>query len=171
MPAGLRQRRGAQRLELTGTSKLVENSIRCPPLGGDGCFEAPSRPTALQHQRLAFALRRTRSTAAPRAASQSGKHRGQAGLLNDQNHVRRGAGSKPIERRRHWVASLVVGILVALLIAVGMFLLLVSNEAALSRTPPGPDITDHGEQMSRLPSVLGACCSNHRLRPRPTRRG
>src|ERR1700746_2798409 len=36
---------------------------------------------------------------------------------------------------------------------------------------PGPDITDHGEQMSRLSSVLVACCSNHRLRPRPTRRG
>ena len=91
-----------------------------------------------QHQRLTFPLRRTRAPAAPRAASQSGKHRGQAGLLNDQNHVRRSAGSKPIERRRHWVASLVVGILVALLIAVGMFLLLVSNEAALSRTPPRP---------------------------------
>jgi hypothetical protein len=29
----------------------------------------------------------------------------------------------------------------------------------------------NGEQMSRLSSVLGACCPNHRLRPRPTRRG
>ena len=33
--------------------------------------------------------------------------------------AQKGAGSKPIERR-HWVASLIVGILVALLIAVGM---------------------------------------------------
>ena len=41
MPAGLRQTRGAQRLELTCESKLAEDSIRCPPLGGgDGCFEA-----------------------------------------------------------------------------------------------------------------------------------
>jgi hypothetical protein len=30
--------------------------------------------------------------------------------------------------RRHWVASLVVGILIALLIAVGMFFLLVSQK-------------------------------------------
>jgi hypothetical protein len=29
----------------------------------------------------------------------------------------------------------------------------------------------NGEEMSRLSSVLGACCLNHRLRPRPTRRG
>ena len=29
----------------------------------------------------------------------------------------------------------------------------------------------NGEQTSRLSSVLGACCWNHRLRPRPTRRG
>jgi hypothetical protein len=41
--------------------------------------------------------------------------------------AQKGAGSKPIERR-HWVASLVVGILVALLIAVGMFFLLVSQQ-------------------------------------------
>jgi hypothetical protein len=37
------------------------------------------------------------------------------------------AGSKPI-KRRHWVASLIVGILGALLIAVGMFFLLVSHQ-------------------------------------------
>ena len=36
--------------------------------------------------------------------------------------------SKPI-KRRHWVASLVVGSLIALLIAVGMFVLLVSQHA------------------------------------------
>ena len=36
----LRKERGAQRLELTGASKLAEDSMRCPPLGGDGCFEA-----------------------------------------------------------------------------------------------------------------------------------
>ena len=41
--------------------------------------------------------------------------------------AQKGAGSKPIERRR-WVVSLVVGILVALLIAVGMFFLLVSQQ-------------------------------------------
>ena len=37
------------------------------------------------------------------------------------------AGSKSIEHR-HWVASLIVGILGALLIAGGMFLLLVAHE-------------------------------------------
>jgi hypothetical protein len=41
--------------------------------------------------------------------------------------AQKGAGSKPIERR-HWVASLIVGILIALLIAVGMFFLLVSQQ-------------------------------------------
>jgi hypothetical protein len=37
------------------------------------------------------------------------------------------AGSKPIERR-HWVVSLIVGILIAVLIAAGMFFLLVSQQ-------------------------------------------
>jgi hypothetical protein len=41
--------------------------------------------------------------------------------------------------------------------------------------PVGRSLACHdfanGEQMSRLSSVLGTCCSNHRLRPRPTRRG
>jgi hypothetical protein len=41
--------------------------------------------------------------------------------------VQKGAGSKPIARR-HWVASLVVGILIAVLIAAGMFFLLVSQQ-------------------------------------------
>ena len=41
--------------------------------------------------------------------------------------AQKGAWSKPI-KRRHWVVSLVVGILVALLIAVGMFFLLVSQQ-------------------------------------------
>jgi hypothetical protein len=41
--------------------------------------------------------------------------------------AQKGAASKPIERR-HWVASLIVGILGALLIAVGMFFLLVSHQ-------------------------------------------
>jgi hypothetical protein len=41
--------------------------------------------------------------------------------------AQKGAGSKPIEHR-HWVASLIVGVLVAVLIAVGMFLLLVSQK-------------------------------------------
>ena len=41
--------------------------------------------------------------------------------------AQKGAGSKPLERR-HWVASLIVGILGALLIAVGMFFLLVTHQ-------------------------------------------
>jgi hypothetical protein len=41
--------------------------------------------------------------------------------------AQKGAGSKPFERR-HWVASLVVGILIAVLIAVGSFFLLVSQQ-------------------------------------------
>jgi hypothetical protein len=41
--------------------------------------------------------------------------------------AQKGAGSKPIEHR-HWVVSLVVGVLVAVLIIVGMFLLLVSQK-------------------------------------------
>ena len=41
--------------------------------------------------------------------------------------AQKGAASKPIERR-HWVASLIVGILGTVLIAVGMFLLLVSHQ-------------------------------------------
>jgi len=41
--------------------------------------------------------------------------------------AQKGAGSKPTVRR-HWVASLIVGILVALLIGVGMFFLLVSQK-------------------------------------------
>jgi hypothetical protein len=41
--------------------------------------------------------------------------------------AQKGAGSKPIERW-HWVASLVAGILIAVLIGVGMFLLLVSQQ-------------------------------------------
>jgi hypothetical protein len=41
--------------------------------------------------------------------------------------AQKGAGSKPI-RRRYWVVSLVVGVLVAALIIVGMFFLLVSQK-------------------------------------------
>ncbi len=41
--------------------------------------------------------------------------------------AQKGSGSKPIERR-HWVASLVVGILIAVLIAAGAFILLVSQK-------------------------------------------
>jgi len=40
--------------------------------------------------------------------------------------AQKGAGSKTI-KRRHWVASLVVGILLAVLIAAGAFILLVSQ--------------------------------------------
>ena len=39
--------------------------------------------------------------------------------------AQKGAGSKPIERR-NWVVSLVVGVLVAAVMIIGMFLLLVS---------------------------------------------
>jgi hypothetical protein len=41
--------------------------------------------------------------------------------------AQKGAGSKPIERR-HWVVSLVIGTLVALLIGAGAFVLLVSQK-------------------------------------------
>jgi hypothetical protein len=41
--------------------------------------------------------------------------------------AQKGAGPKPI-KRWHWVASLIVGILIAVLIAVGMFFLLVSQK-------------------------------------------
>jgi hypothetical protein len=41
--------------------------------------------------------------------------------------AQKGAGSKPIERR-HQALSFAVGILIALLIAVGMFILLVSQK-------------------------------------------
>jgi hypothetical protein len=41
--------------------------------------------------------------------------------------AQKGAGSKPIEHR-HWVASLIVGILIAALIGVGSFFLLVSQK-------------------------------------------
>jgi hypothetical protein len=41
--------------------------------------------------------------------------------------AQKGAGSKPTEHR-HWVASLIVGILIAVLIAAGAFILLVSQQ-------------------------------------------
>jgi hypothetical protein len=41
--------------------------------------------------------------------------------------AQKGAGSNPIDRR-HRIASLIVGVLLALLIAVGMFFLLVSQQ-------------------------------------------
>jgi hypothetical protein len=41
--------------------------------------------------------------------------------------AQKGAGSKPAERRP-WVVSLVVGILIALLIGAGAFVLLVSQQ-------------------------------------------
>jgi hypothetical protein len=41
--------------------------------------------------------------------------------------AQKGAGSKPMERR-HWAAPLVVGILIAVLIAAGAFILLVSQK-------------------------------------------
>ena len=41
--------------------------------------------------------------------------------------AQKGAGSNPIERR-NWIMSLVVGVLVAAMMIVGMFLLLVSQK-------------------------------------------
>jgi hypothetical protein len=41
--------------------------------------------------------------------------------------AQKGAGSQPVERRR-WVASLVLGVLIALLIGAGAFVLLVSQQ-------------------------------------------
>jgi hypothetical protein len=42
--------------------------------------------------------------------------------------TQKGAGSKEVKPSRHWVVSLVVGILIAVLIGVGAFLLLVSQQ-------------------------------------------
>jgi hypothetical protein len=42
--------------------------------------------------------------------------------------AQKGAGSKEVKPGRHWVISLVAGILLALLLAVGMFILLVSQQ-------------------------------------------
>ena len=42
--------------------------------------------------------------------------------------AQKGARSKEVKPSRHWVVSLVVGILIAVLIGVGAFLLLVSQQ-------------------------------------------
>jgi hypothetical protein len=42
--------------------------------------------------------------------------------------AQKGAGSKEVNASRHWLVSLVVGILIAVLIGVGAFLLLVSQQ-------------------------------------------
>ena len=42
--------------------------------------------------------------------------------------AQKGARSKEVKPSRHWVISLVAGTLLALLIAVGMFILLVSQQ-------------------------------------------
>jgi hypothetical protein len=42
--------------------------------------------------------------------------------------AQKGAGPKEIKPSRHWVISFVVGILLALLIAAGLFILLVSQQ-------------------------------------------
>jgi hypothetical protein len=42
--------------------------------------------------------------------------------------AQKGAGSKEVHASRHWVVSLVAGILIAVLIGVGAFLLLVSQQ-------------------------------------------
>src|SRR5262245_19837528 len=44
--------------------------------------------------------------------------------------AQKGARSKEVKPSRHWVISFVVGVLLALLIAVGLFLLLVSQGVA-----------------------------------------
>jgi hypothetical protein len=48
--------------------------------------------------------------------------------------AQKGAGSKPTDRR-HWVASFVVGILIAVLIAAGAFILLASQKMKLTQSP------------------------------------
>ena len=42
--------------------------------------------------------------------------------------AQKGAGSKEVKLSRHWVISLVAGILIAALIAAGLFVLLVSQQ-------------------------------------------
>jgi hypothetical protein len=42
--------------------------------------------------------------------------------------AQRGVGSKEVKSSRHWVLSFVVGILLALLISAGAFILLVSQQ-------------------------------------------
>jgi len=42
--------------------------------------------------------------------------------------AQKGAGSKDVKPSRHWVISFVVGILLALLIDAGLFILLVSQQ-------------------------------------------
>jgi hypothetical protein len=42
--------------------------------------------------------------------------------------AQKSAGSKELKPNRHWVISLIVGILIAVLIGVGAFLLLVSQQ-------------------------------------------
>jgi hypothetical protein len=42
--------------------------------------------------------------------------------------AQKGAGSKEVNPSRHWVVSLVAGIVLALLIAAGAFVLLVSQQ-------------------------------------------
>jgi hypothetical protein len=42
--------------------------------------------------------------------------------------AQKGAGSKGVKSSRHWVLSLVVGILLAVLMGAGLFILLVSQQ-------------------------------------------
>jgi hypothetical protein len=42
--------------------------------------------------------------------------------------AQKGAGSKEVKPSRHWVVSLIVGILIAVLISAGAFILLVSQQ-------------------------------------------
>ena len=66
--------------------------------------------------------------------------------------AQKGAGSKPIERR-HWVASLIVGILGAVLIAVGMFLPVGQpSTMKLSATASGSDRRSAATTV--IPTVL-----------------
>jgi hypothetical protein len=49
--------------------------------------------------------------------------------------AQKGAGSKEVKPSRHWVISFVVGILIAVLIAAGAFVLLVSQRCGLCGPP------------------------------------
>jgi hypothetical protein len=67
--------------------------------------------------------------------------------------AQKGAGSKPIERR-HWVASLIVGILGALLIAVGMFSCWSAIDEAYAK-PSALDFPQKRCDHRPLPGFLG----------------
>jgi hypothetical protein len=67
------------------------------------------------------------SIVTPLSADNGADRYGQTSVLVGLGAAQKGAGSKEVNSSRHWVVSLVVGVLVAAMI-VGMFLLLVSQK-------------------------------------------